>query len=358
MNRYEPDYAAPPGWLLKERLEAHGISQAEFARRCARSPKLISEIIAGKAPLEPATALQFERVLGVHADIWLGTEAAYRLLQAREAELRANHTAEAISWAEGFPIEDLVERGMVDSPSSPAATVSILLSFFGVASVEAWHGKYGLANVAYRHSPSFESDKRVLVTWLRLGEFEATRQRVASYNRALFIRSLKEIRRFTVSPIREGLKRATELCNRAGVALALVEPFRKTALSGAAWWLSPSTAIIELSARHKSDDHLWFSLFHEAAHLVLHSKKAVFVDGANGDGAELEVQANEWAADVLCSAADWSQFVSTASYNEWSVREFATQQGIAPGIVVGRLQHEGRIPWNWLNKLKVRLKWE
>lgn len=357
MNRYEPDYAVPPGWLLKERLEAHGISQAEFARRCARSPKLISEIIAGKAPLEPATAVQFERVLGVHAEIWLGTEAAYRLVQAREAQSRANRTAEAISWAEGFPIEDLVKRGIVDSPSSPSARVPILLSFFGVASVEAWHVKYSLANVAYRHSPSFESDKRVLVTWLRLGEFEATRQRVASYNRARFIRSLKEIRGLTVSPVREGLKRATELCNQAGVALALVEPFRKTALSGAAWWLSPSTAIIELSARHKSDDHLWFSLFHEAAHLVLHSKKAVFVDDANGEGAELEVQANEWAAEVLCSAADWSRFVGAASFSEWSVQGFATQQGIAPGIVVGRLQHEGRIPWNRLNKLKVRLKW-
>ena len=97
------------------------------------------------------------------------------------------------------------------------------------------------------------------------------------------------------------MKRAGELCNRAGVALALVEPFRKTALSGAAWWLSPSAAIIELSARHKSDDHLWFSLFHEAAHLVLHSKKAVFVDGPDGGGEELEAEANRWAADFLCS---------------------------------------------------------
>ena len=97
------------------------------------------------------------------------------------------------------------------------------------------------------------------------------------------------------------MKSAGELCNRAGVALALVEPFRKTALSGAAWWLSPSAAIIELSARHKSDDHLWFSLFHEAAHLVLHSKKAVFVDGPDGGGEELKAEANRWAADFLCS---------------------------------------------------------
>jgi addiction module HigA family antidote len=93
-NRYEPDYAVPPGWLVQEHLEALGISRAEFARRCARSGNLISDVIAGKAPLEPATALQFEKVLGVHADIWLSVEAAYRLHQAREAECRLPTLAE------------------------------------------------------------------------------------------------------------------------------------------------------------------------------------------------------------------------------------------------------------------------
>ena len=357
-NRYQPDYAVPPGWLLKERLEAGGISQAEFARRCARSPKLISEIIAGKAPLEPATALQFEKVLGVHADIWLGTEAAYRLHQAREAELRTNRTAKAISWAQGFPIDDLAKRGVIDRPSSPADAVPMLLSFFGVASVEAWHVKYCLPNVAFRHSPRFESDKKALTTWLRLGEFEADRQQLADYDRARFIRSLREIRALTASPTGKGLKRAAELCNHAGVAVALVEPFPKTALSGAAWWLSPSAAIIELSARHKSDDHLWFSLFHEAAHLVLHSKKAVFVDGPDGEEPDLEVEANEWAADVLCGSEAWSRFVEAACFSEASVQEFAAQQGIAPGIVVGRLHQQRRIPWNRLNGLMVRLEWK
>lgn len=75
---YRPDYGVPPGWVLEERLEAQGISQAEFARQCGYSQKLISEIISGKAPLEPAMALQFERVLGVDANLWLGIEAEYR----------------------------------------------------------------------------------------------------------------------------------------------------------------------------------------------------------------------------------------------------------------------------------------
>ena len=81
--QYNPDYAVPPGWVLEERLDVQGMSHAEFARRCGRSPKLISEIISGKAPLEPETALQFEKVLGVDASIWLGIESEYKLHRAR-----------------------------------------------------------------------------------------------------------------------------------------------------------------------------------------------------------------------------------------------------------------------------------
>ena len=88
INEYRPDYAVPPGLVLAERLEAHGVSQAEFARRC-RSAKLVSEIIAGKAPIEPKTAIEFEKVLGVDADVWLGIEKDYRLHRTRAADAEA-----------------------------------------------------------------------------------------------------------------------------------------------------------------------------------------------------------------------------------------------------------------------------
>ncbi|MCY4673362.1 MAG: HigA family addiction module antitoxin [Bacteroidetes bacterium] len=83
--KWTPDYAIPPGWLLEEYLEVRGCSQAEFARRCGHSPKLISEIIAGKAPIELDTALQFEKVLGLSANVWVNIESIYRLLLAKEA---------------------------------------------------------------------------------------------------------------------------------------------------------------------------------------------------------------------------------------------------------------------------------
>jgi len=105
-TQYEPDYAVPPGWVLKDRLDAQGMKPAELARRCGRSAKLINEIIAGKAPIEPRTALQFEKVLGVDAEIWLGIETDYRLQRTREAEAELA----AAAWARSFPVRELAKH--------------------------------------------------------------------------------------------------------------------------------------------------------------------------------------------------------------------------------------------------------
>lgn len=354
-NQYSPDYTVPPGWILRERLEIEGISHAGFARRCGRSPKLISEIISGKAPIEPETALQFEKVLGVDASIWLGIESDYQLHRAREAE--AENAAASAAWAKTFPIGELVKQGCFERPESDADAVSKLLAFFRVGSIDAWTARYGRANVAYRHSPNFKSSEVALATWLRLGEIEAERQDCAEYNESRFKHAVRDIRSLTRESVEEALQRTAKLCNEAGVALALVQPLPRTALSGAARWLSPGKAVIQLTARHKSDDHLWFSFFHEAAHILLHSKKGIFVDEGNGDDVELEAEANQWASNALVPRQAWERFVATSPRSQHTVREFADEQGIAPGIVVGMLQHQRLLPWTHLNGLKVRLGW-
>ena len=355
-NRYQPDYAVPPGWVLEERLEANGISQAEFARRCGRSAKFISEVVAGKAPIEAKTALQFEKVLGVSANIWLGIEKRYRLHQVRETEARE---AEASAdWARGFPVSELVKRKAVRKVTSAGDKVTELLSFFRVASIRAWEDRYGELAIAYRHSPSFESDRFALAAWLRLVEIEAEKQETAKFNKAMFKTALTEVRGITRLEVSQALDAARRCCNHAGVALVWAKPLRKTRLSGAAWWLSPRKPVIALTGRHMSDDHLWFSLFHEAAHILLHSKKQVFVDEDIDAIDEDEKQANEWAANSLVTAVALKEFTLTRTrFSERDVQGFASDQGIAPGIVVGRLQHQKRLPRSHLNGLKVKLKW-
>lgn len=352
---YAPDYAIPPGRVLDERLKAHGISHAEFARRCGRSPKLISEIVAGEAPVEPETALQFEKVLGVDASVWLGIEAEYRLHKAREAETQDAGLAGA--WYRRFPVNDLVKRRCIERPADDADGVGKLLAFFGVASVEAWRRRFAAANVAYRHSPSLESSEEALSTWLRLGELAAERRACVDYNESGFRAALKEIRGLTQAPIGVVLPRMRALCAESGVAFVIVKPLPKTALSGAAWWLSPRKAVIQLSLRHMADDHFWFSFFHEAAHLLLHSKRDVFIEGARDDRSELEEEANLWASNFLVPRRRWISFKATGPRSKVAIANFAREVGIAPGIIVGMLQHEGVVPWTHLNGLKRRYRW-
>ena len=355
--KYEPDYAVPPGWVLEEHIEAENMSQAEFARRCDRSPKLISDIIAGKAAIHPKTALQFQRVLGVDARIWLGIDSDYRLHLEREAEAR--RAEEAVEWASGFPINELVKRGLIARPESAADRVAALLSFFRVASVEVWESRRQSMAVAYRHSASFDNDEYALATWMRIGEIEAEKRERSEYNAARFRQALTRIRRLTSLRTSAALNEAQQLCLESGVVLAVIKPLPKTSLSGTSRWLSPRRALIQLSARHMSDDHLWFSLFHEAAHILLHSKREIFVHtGKRGKGTELDVEADEWASNFLIPKDSWREFTESFHFSEAYVTDFAEAQGIAPGIVVGRLQHERLLPWNSrLNRLKARLTW-
>ena len=354
LNQFNPDYAVPPGWILEEYLEVNGLSPAKFARKCGSSPELISKIIKAKAPVEPETALQFERVLGIDARIWLGIEKNYRLHRARTTEAKDKT---AITWAETFPVSILVKRGYIQKPGTSADKISKLLKFFEVGSINALEAGYGLKNVIYRHSPKFKSDKVALATWIRLGQIEAASQDCSKYNKTRFSHAVRDIPRLTNQPIIEALQRVEKLCNEAGVALTIVQPLPKTALCGAAWWLSPQKAVIQLTARHKTDDHLWFTFFHEAAHILRHSKKSVFVDDTQGNDSKLEKETDEWAADMLIPQRAWKEFTDVSCFSEADIRVFAEQQGIAPGIVVGRLQHHKLIPWNRLNRLKVKLKW-
>ncbi|MBT7783502.1 MAG: XRE family transcriptional regulator, partial [Anaerolineae bacterium] len=54
----------------------------------------------------------------------------------------------------------------------------------------------------------------------------------------------------------------------------------------------------------------------------------------------------------------YTQFMpSVRHYSQEDVLDFASQVGIAPGIVVGRLQKDKKIQYSHLNGLKLPLSW-
>lgn len=350
INRFVPDYAVHPGEILGETLEARGMRKAIFAKRCGLSDKTVSLIINGKAPVTPETAIQFERVLGVSASIWNNLEAFYRLHIAQAVARKKLERQTA--WTEKFPVSELVKRGIFEKPASKVDAVEKLLNFFGVGSVDAWKRRFSELSVAYRHSPSFESAPESVATWLRLGELYAEAVDSKPYSKAGFNAALREIRKLTAEPPEVFEPKMEEMCAEAGVALVFVSELPGTHLSGATRWLGKDKALIMLSLRHKSDDHLWFSFFHEAAHVLLHGKRNVFLDETDGMSGDKEDEANQFAANILIPESEYLAFTARRGFYRNDIEAFARKVGIAPGIVVGRLQHDGKITHAWHNGLK------
>jgi addiction module HigA family antidote len=352
-NEYRPDYASSPGEILEETLDARGIRKKDFAERCGLSAKHIHQIIRGEASVTPDTAILFERVLGIDSQIWNNLEANYRSFKARQM---ANEKAEGLfEWSRRFPVKELVDRGFIEQPRNEGHAVEYLLRFFGVASMEAWNVKYGSMVVSYRHSPSFSSETESLAAWFRIGELLAQRIDTEPYDRVRFKQALFEIRSFTSHGPEDFVPEMKELCRRAGVVVIFVRAFPKTHVRAATRWLNRDKALIQLSLRHNTDDHFWFSFFHEGAHILLHGKKNVFVDGPSDDSIA-EVQANNFTANILIPLQRYRLFTGKGILTGSSMSLFAESIGIAPGIVVGRLQHDRKLGFNQHNGLKVRFE--
>jgi HTH-type transcriptional regulator/antitoxin HigA len=73
-NQYVPDYQVTPGEVLQEYLEGFGMTQAGLAVRTGLPQKTVNDIIKGKAPITPETALKLERSLGRPAHFWENLE--------------------------------------------------------------------------------------------------------------------------------------------------------------------------------------------------------------------------------------------------------------------------------------------
>lgn len=358
INEFNPDYAVHPGEILEDILISRGIPKGVFAQRCGISMKSISQIINKKQPVTSETAIQFEKVLGVDASIWIALDARFRLHLARsdEAETEEKDYKVMKEWASRFPLTDLKKKNVISNPRDKILTCHELLNFFSVASIDSWKSIYGYIAVAYRRSKAFESSQHAILAWLRVAEVQAEKIETEPYNKKLFEKNLLKIRALTSKAPKHFELKMKELCREAGVALVFVSELPKTRLCGATRWVGRNKALIALTLRYKSDDHFWFSFFHEAGHIVLHDRSRVFIDSEKKLEDRLEDEADFFAKNILVPNDDYDDFVENGSFYKDEIKEFSKTMGIAPGIIVGMLQHDELIDYSWHNKLKRKFE--
>jgi addiction module HigA family antidote len=85
--------APHPGEVLKDELEARGLSAHALALALRLPASRISQIVRGQRAISPETALRLARYFGGSPAIWLRFQVAYDLDRA-ETELSAKIAAE------------------------------------------------------------------------------------------------------------------------------------------------------------------------------------------------------------------------------------------------------------------------
>jgi plasmid maintenance system antidote protein VapI len=346
---YSPAELVPAGETLLEWLARENMTQAEFAKRTSLTPKHINQVVKGGVGISPEVALAFERVTSIPAQYWAQLDANYQTAKQRTLDAEALRSHADI--VDRFPIRELERRNCIERETSKVGKLRELLRFFAVANPAALEEVW-LRPALYRRARTFEADEGALASWLRLAELKASNVKTKPFDPAVARAAIDEMRALSALPGIDWLEPLTKLCASVGIALVILKELPKCRVNGATDWVSPEKAMVVLSLRHRRNDIFWFTLFHELCHILRHSKKETFVDTkGSGISLQLEDEADNFASRVLIppQLAGKLPYLSTAA----EVEEFAEAMGIAAGIVVGRMQHDGLIPHSqWTNLIE------
>ena len=345
MVRSRSVIAIPPGETIKELLEDRGISQKEFASRIGMSEKHVSKLINGDVQLTMDMAKRLETVLGPSVQFWCRLEAFYRedLCKAMEE----NAMEEDIAIAREMPYKQMAKLGWVEDISGWTERVINLRKFFEVAQLKFLKESL-LPAIACRKLSNTDKSDLVLLAWAQKAKLEARQIETRPIKTEALSKDIPKLRSMTImKPEEFGADLVSTLAGR-GVALVFMPHISGSFLHGATF-RDGKKLVIGMSVRGKDADKFWFSLFHELGHIVKgHVGKAGGTDEAD------EQEADAFARDMLIPALEYEAYVAQENFSETSVCRFADSIGIDAGVVVGRLQKDGHIAYNYLNNLKEK----
>ncbi len=345
MVRSRTYIATPPGATIKEQLLDRGLSQKEFSIRMGMSEKHISNLIQGDVQLTPEVAVRLERVLGVPAKFWNNLEAIYREKLVKTNE--ENEMAADIEFVRKLPYNEMAKNGWVPETRKPTEKVLHSRNFFEVANLQFITNPQ-LVKIAARRLADTEKSDFALLAWAQKAKLEARYIETSPVDLKTLSKNLPQIRKMTTMNPSDFCDPLIKMLADCGIALVFLPHIGGSFLHGASF-CDGNKIVVGLTVRGKYADTFWFSFFHELGHILLgHIHKP------DGTTEEDELAADYFARDNLIPVADFEQFISRRNFSMTTIRSFAHDIEIDPGIVVGRLQKEGYIQYNRCNGLRTQ----
>lgn len=303
--------APPPGSTIKERLEARGMSQREFAARMDYSEKHVCQLIKGDVQLTRDAATRLEMVLGTPARFWNNLESAYR--EKLQAVRALDGLDDDRAVAQTFPYAEMARLDWVPPARTLAEQTMNLRKFFEVVRLTLL-SEQRLYPRTFCQRPDLDpSAPPALLAWLQQAKREARRTPTDRINTVKLYDSLPQIRALAQpgAPANEGaaasLSRLAAVLATCGVALVLVPQLEGNPLHAATFRNGPRI-VLAMAPGDPSADAFWPDALHEIGHIALHH------DRHPDEGARNEEEATTFVRCMLgLEKADWERVLDCPS---------------------------------------------
>lgn len=348
-------FIVAPGEVIKEYLIERNLSQKEVAAAIDTSEKHLSNLLNGKTRLTGNMAVKLERVMpDIPASFWLEYEARYQEYLAR---LQIEYDLENVDLqdiAKRFHFKEVFKK----SKRTLLEQAAEMLEILDVRSFQ----DFRMAVPAGMEFMQDGGEDESVVVWIKLCEEAVSEQNKpldnVPYDPDLLVGSLDRLKSIALNPdVNDSIRSCRKLLNRCGVYFVDLPAIANSKIRGVLATYEERPAIF-ISRRFKTHDHVWFAIVHELAHLLLHydPDKIFLSDIELSSSNENDTEANKFARSFFVGAGEYEAFIASNDFSHQAVRAFARDEDVHPGVVVGFLQHDGVIPPDALNNLKVSCK--
>jgi HTH-type transcriptional regulator / antitoxin HigA len=348
-NKLVPARVSPPGQIISRELAAREWTQKDLAEIINRPEQTISAIVKGTKQITPETALELASAFGTSAEFWTNLESNYRLFLARSAP-KNDEIQRKSKLYEFAPIAEMAKRRWINLEDSIDGLEKQVFTFFGIDSIEATPQ----FQINFRCNREKTPETIAQLAWVKRVESIAIGQSLPPFDLAKFKEKVPEILALNIDPVNISI--LPQMLMDLGVHFIIVPHLQKTYLDGATFWLNDRPAIA-MTLRFDRIDCFWFTLMHEIAHIWLEHQGYFLDDIKNIEDTPLEKEADSKAADWLFPHDLLTEFLATnRRLSKEAIAEFARSQNIHPGIIVGRLQKIGKVPYQHHRKFLVKVR--
>lgn len=365
MTNHMPAEIFAPGEFIREEIEARGWTQETLAEVLGKSARLVNEILTARRSITPETASALAEAFGTSAELWLNLESAYQLSKISGDGGTVARRSKLYSKA---PVNDMVKRRWIERSDDIDVLEQRVADFFGLETIEETIEP--LPHAARKSAP-YESVHPAVCAWLTMARWLAMRVSAVPFNEARLKKALIALRALMGSGLET--RSVSAVLAKAGIRLVIVEQLPQSKVDGAAFWLDRGgkQPVVALSLRYDRVDCFWFTLMHELMHIA-HGDgllgKAEFAGydidlvghGARTSAAPagIEQERNQQAAAYILPPRELDGFLAREGprFSKRQIVEFATAQGLHPGLVVGQLHYRGALSWAQHRVLLERIR--